>query len=93
MRLGVTLFCLIAVATSTLLKSDRSLASDAQGELVLLEIKSSVFGNTRKLRVWLPDDYHSQDNKSNDWGFVNFSVCRQKNLWAVYPDHIHLLPE
>ena len=64
MRLGVTLFCLIAVATSTLLKSDRSLASDAQGELELLEIKSSVFGNTRKLRVWLPDDYHSQDNKT-----------------------------
>jgi len=63
MRLGITLFCLVAVATSTLLKNDRSLASDAQGELVLLEIKSSVFGNTRNLRVWLPHDYHNQDNQ------------------------------
>ena len=32
------------------------------GELVLLELKSRVYGNTRNLRVLLPPSYHETDN-------------------------------
>ncbi len=51
------------VAASLLLTvSSIALADEVAGQLNILDLESKVFGNTRKIRVWLPyDDLEGQD--------------------------------
>jgi predicted alpha/beta superfamily hydrolase len=42
-------------------------ASTASGDIVILPLKSTVFGNERNLRIWLPPGYHEVANASKTY--------------------------
>ena len=47
-----------------LLACNFALSGNVQGHLSILDFESNIFGNTRKLRVWLPDEYFHEGNHS-----------------------------
>lgn len=58
------------VSTVTILLTFISAAAGAQnisGNLEIHEFESTVFDNTRKLRVWLPPGYHDQSNENRQY--------------------------
>ena len=50
---------LLAVASFLLIVCDLARSGQVEGRLDILELESSAFGNTRKIRVWLPPGYES----------------------------------
>ena len=50
---------LIVVASLVLIACSFTRSGQIGGDLEILDLESRVFGNSRKLRVWLPPDYNS----------------------------------
>lgn len=61
---GLVLFCACAAATAQATAVAGACQSTVTGDLEIVAMKSSVFGNTRDLRIWLPLGYHDAANAS-----------------------------
>lgn len=42
-------------------------SGQVQGHLEELELESRIFGNTRKIRIWLPDNYNDGDSQTSHY--------------------------
>jgi predicted alpha/beta superfamily hydrolase len=42
-------------------------SGQVQGHLEELELESRIFGNTRKVRIWLPDNYNDVDSQTSHY--------------------------
>lgn len=75
MKIGIVgIFCLVlnlfwalTGATAQTGATGRPCKSTVTGDLEIVPLKSSVFSNTRDLRVWLPPGYHDAANASKTY--------------------------
>jgi enterochelin esterase-like enzyme len=67
LSIGLTLLCAVAGATAQTSATGRPCQSTVTGDLEIVAMKSSVFDNTRDLRVWLPPGYHDATNASKTY--------------------------
>lgn len=58
---------LLSIVSYVLLACDLALSGSVQGHLSIIDLESKLFGNTRKLRIWLPDEYFHEGNQSRDF--------------------------
>jgi enterochelin esterase-like enzyme len=64
---ALTLCCAFAGANAQTGVASRPCQSTVTGDLEIVALKSSVFENTRDLRVWLPPGYHDAANASRTY--------------------------
>lgn len=62
LSLVLSLFCVFIGASAQASAQGKPCQSTVTGDLEIVALKSSVFDNTRDLRVWLPPGYHDAAN-------------------------------
>ena len=58
---------LLAIAGLLIAAYQLAQSGQVQGHLEVLELESRIFGNTRKLRIWLPDEYNHGDSQASHY--------------------------
>jgi hypothetical protein len=94
--LVLNLFCVLTGASAQTSAAGGPCHSTVTGDLEIVAVKSSVFDNTRDLRVWLPPGYHDATNASSTYpvlylfdGQFLFDKCagpgQRTQVWVVSP--------
>ncbi len=87
----LTLFALLAIVTLPLYAADAPSGSGCRptvtGKLDIFDLQSSTFGNSRKLRVWLPPGYSDKVNEGRSYPVLY--IFDAQNVFDVCTSYVH----